>query len=644
MEQSIRMTSWWLAWEDLEWPRPELEEKVCRRADEMAGADVNAVMFFGAHFRWDYLPLWERLHSYQAFVAEELHRRGIRFFDHHSSTLAHRIYDDFDPAEFRQNRHHVQFHPSVEAAAEWRVHGHLLNDWRMIQITTGKPVFLQKYSAEQFCFNHPDFVNEYVLYLKKLLREVPLDGLMCDDSIFFDRFNACGCRYCREKFGRELPPSTDTSFWGNYENEDFRAWVAMRYNSVHEFQQRVRDALPPGFPLLNCCSASTGTVANACAMTYEEFGKTANIVMIEMGGENLASMIAPQLHHLAIAREIQAPCLGLAYGFSPDSAAMIWGFNKFLGSDTWFSTHKNRLRMRDSDLAKMPDQPELIGPYYSFEKRHPELFGGEHRPLVALLFSRVTRDNHGGAAADYSADFVQTCRALFTAGVDFDVVLKVPEPDSGYRYLFVPSVVCMSESERRKLEQFRAAGGMVIASGPLAVRDENNRPALMFAEFTVEYTPRPGEFPQDPYAVMEPLLRVAGEAVWREISPNFHYNPCRAGEGCLLWLPFAGEAPEGWYMRRFRNPDGSENIHFFAKDFDVIIDEELEKLRAPKRGNLAENRIVKNIRRHHPEQPFQFAASGTLYFPPDEGTAEYHGETRLIPEQYKYFILRTRLR
>lgn len=32
-----------------------------------------------------------------------------------------------------------------------------LNDWRMLDVETGQPIFLSNYTAEQFCMNHPDF-------------------------------------------------------------------------------------------------------------------------------------------------------------------------------------------------------------------------------------------------------------------------------------------------------------------------------------------------------------------------------------------------------------------------------------------------------------------------------------------------------
>lgn len=57
-------------------------DRIRRRADEMPEAAVSTATVFGAHFRWDFLPYWEILHDYMATVAEELHKRGIQFWDH----------------------------------------------------------------------------------------------------------------------------------------------------------------------------------------------------------------------------------------------------------------------------------------------------------------------------------------------------------------------------------------------------------------------------------------------------------------------------------------------------------------------------------------------------------------------------------
>lgn len=80
-------------WQDLNWPDGDNLDRIKQRAEDMAKAGVSAAMFFGAHFRWDFMSFFPLLHDYIAIVAEELHKNGIKLFDHHSVNLVHRYHN-----------------------------------------------------------------------------------------------------------------------------------------------------------------------------------------------------------------------------------------------------------------------------------------------------------------------------------------------------------------------------------------------------------------------------------------------------------------------------------------------------------------------------------------------------------------------
>ena len=90
--------------------------------------------------------------------------------------------------------------------------------------------------------------------------------------------------------------------------------------------------------------------------------------MLEMCGNtpNLqgtwSGTVASQMLHLAIARDSSSPCLGLGYGFFPDTSFFVWALNKFLGADTWFSTLKARLAGPQAEITRLVDDPELPAP------------------------------------------------------------------------------------------------------------------------------------------------------------------------------------------------------------------------------------------------------------------------------------------
>ena len=160
-------------------------------------------MFFGAHFRWDFLPVFPLLHDYIATVAEELHKYGVKLFDHHSVNLVHRYSTREEMRRvMRDSGPHLPFSPTWEAAASWQYKGKLLNDWRMIDVKNGKPLYFPQYTAEGFCHRNPEFQEAYQDYVKYLISETGIDGLSADDAMYFMQYNACGCEHCRAELQR----------------------------------------------------------------------------------------------------------------------------------------------------------------------------------------------------------------------------------------------------------------------------------------------------------------------------------------------------------------------------------------------------------------------------------------------------------
>ena len=262
--ESNRMATWWIKWEDLNWPIPDNVEKVKRRAEEFAKANISAAIIFGTHFRWDFMPFFPLVHDYIATVAEELHKYNIKLFDHHSVNMVHRY------SNREEMRHvmlhsgpHLPFSPTFEAAKTWEYKGKLLNDWRTVDILTGKPAYYPMYAAEGFCYNNPDFKEAYYDYAKNLVAETGIDGLSADDAANFLGFKTCGCKHCRADFARrtgiELPHVTDNNFWGNWDNPLWLSWIDMRFEKSAEFYTGLAGVLPDNFILTATGGDSAGS-------------------------------------------------------------------------------------------------------------------------------------------------------------------------------------------------------------------------------------------------------------------------------------------------------------------------------------------------------------------------------------------------
>ena len=241
-------------------------------------------------------------------------------------------------------------------------------------------------------------------------------------------------------------------------------------------------------------------------MSYQDFIRPCNLIMLEMCGSTPSAAgtwddrIPSQLLHLGIGRDHHAACLGLGYGFFPDTAFFVWALNKFLGADCWLSTLKGRLGGSPSQLDALPDDSELVGEGYRWEGAHPQLFLGEVDANVAVFFSRATRDYYGQCSEDYVNDYHTSCLQLMRAGVSFDVVTDIPQTGK-WRHLVLSSAACLSADTRHRLRRFMEDGGTVIATGPTGHYDERARPVgrTWLHEFggAVELVEpsRPGGFP-----------------------------------------------------------------------------------------------------------------------------------------------------
>ena len=266
-----RLTNWWIQWEDLKWPGVDALDKIKYKADKYVEANISTAVIYGCHFRWDYMPFFTQLHDYLGTVAEELHQRGVKLYDHHSVNLIHR-YPDGDKAAMRHvmmdSGPHLPFCPSSEAAATWEYNGKKLNDWRMIDVKTGKVLWYPQYASEGFCHRNPDFIEAYKHYVNRLIKDTGIDGLSADDPIHYMKFNSCACPHCRAELKRrtgiDLPPIEDQNFWGNWDNPAWKEWIDLRYESTGNFMRQLAEDLPKDFVLMSCgaSSASPGTLGS----------------------------------------------------------------------------------------------------------------------------------------------------------------------------------------------------------------------------------------------------------------------------------------------------------------------------------------------------------------------------------------------
>jgi hypothetical protein len=333
-----RIATWWMKWEDLRWPNADNLGKIKARAEAMAKANITTAMFFGCHFRWDYLPYFTILHDYLAAVSEELQKCGLELWDHHSVNLIHR----YDTTE--EMRHvmlhsgpHLPFSPSFAAAASWEYNGSKLNDWRMIDVTTRKPLWYPQYASEGFCIRNPQFIESYRDYLKTLIAEAGIAGVSADDPLHYMRYRSCACPHCRaalkERTGIDLPPIEDRSFWQNWDNPAWHHWLDLRFEATSDFYRELAAILPEGFMLTGCGASSASAGALRSASDARHFLAGCNYVNLELSGNTppykhdkvtanvpIPNRLTNSSHHQAAAAEKGVHAFGTVFVHNTASA------------------------------------------------------------------------------------------------------------------------------------------------------------------------------------------------------------------------------------------------------------------------------------------------------------------------------------
>lgn len=616
-----RMVSWWFRpwfnWNPLD---EKTKDILRRRADLMAENGADSAIVFGFHFRWDYMCFIDNVHAIIRFSAEELHKRGIQLWDHHSAVLAGRYNLHQDGSRLLSNPRQTLTGQSAGVP----IYENLLDEWKMIDVTTGKPVFLPQYGAQEFCMNNPEFRAAYCGYLKRLIPETGVDGLMCDDAFFNPRFYVCSCPHCVKRFGKTLPPHTDLSFWGNYENEDFLEWIKMRHETVQDFNDMVAAQLPENFPLMNCCSGSTNASTNESALSIERYMHASNHAMLEMCGNTpdlngtYTSRLSAQLHQLAATKAKKAPLFGLGYGFSETTANFIWAFNKFLGASTWFSQLTHRAKLDDETVQNFPEDASRVGTAFHAEEKFAEWFDSEHEGKAALLFSRNTMMNYGGYQVDYGADYTAACKMLFDGGWDFDVILSLEEAEK-YPVLFLASCAMLTDSDRAALTRYK---GKIYACGPL---DGVEVPAIH----------REPLWPHDMWVPREPVP-CKTQGTWREVRPGLFWHPAKAASGNVEFPSAETPVPAGWYRRTFRDAKGRQLTHYLAASFQVGLDEKLEALKIAEAKHFFINRLAPKPC----EKRIAVPAGAEILLPIERKTVNTVAGIFEVPEKCWYFIVR----
>lgn len=418
--RDARFVSWWLDFTDLSWPNPDLTSKWEARAEMFQKQGANAVVMFGFHFRWDYLPVMDRVFGALREIAEICHAHELKVVEHHSATLVHRVRNAQDRHQIQKhNRHHVPFYP--DSWENVRYKGRNLATWRQISARDDKPVFFERYTCECFCPNHPEFQESYLEYIAEHLRAVPVDAVMSDDLHFLPDVYSCSCEHCRKRFeeeeGEMLPAATDPLFWEDYENPQFQAWLRARYRWNAEHYQRLRAALPESVALWGCASSCLNPNLHQIGFSPQQFAPYFDAIFHEIYHRNQpdthSQEIVSELAGFAsLARYYDKPLVALCYVQRPEDLSRWLYLLEESNARPWIS--------KQVRSGSVPTEEEILAEGFSFPNSERQL---EPEVLQAIVFSERQRDRLGPAGAqDYVHEFRQFCFDMTSRGTRVHVL------------------------------------------------------------------------------------------------------------------------------------------------------------------------------------------------------------------------------
>ncbi|MBZ5856855.1 twin-arginine translocation signal domain-containing protein [Flavihumibacter profundi] len=493
-----RAASWWCDIQDIQWPQKAIRDKIKRRAENFAKAQIDTAINFGFHNRFDFAPYFKQLHGYYNNVCEELHKQNIRFMDHYSCNHITRPRNE---ADFRfvnkYERLGVLLIPEPEAAKYAQYEGHRYQDLCEVDLRDGSRGYASQYQYEAFCHNNPGLHDMHGKYLKRLMKEVPFDGIEVDDMCSYPGNTTCSCIYCRDRFrrdyGHEIPAFPDKNFfgdttrenqllWGNYTNPVYRDWLRMKSDSIRDHVKLIKSILGDK-PLMTCCSNTGPIVLNAVALDLEKMAPYLDIFMLENVGTNIRNvnwvdMEGEAMHQKDIAaKRGNAPAIALSYALSEKGAYLGWGLGRFWGVANWSSTLNGRL---EEDPANAYEMEDVITKPNNWEKKYSDYYYRDGQDLVEirLVNNYFCRENGWRDAAGYEhwdrSQAWATQLVKYNVGYRFVRSEELADADALSKEktpVVLDGVGCVSDQQFNALQTYLSKGGTAWIALPFGTHD-----------------------------------------------------------------------------------------------------------------------------------------------------------------------------
>lgn len=494
-----KVASWWTSIDDLLWSEKKIKDKVKKRAEAFANANIDTAINYGFHARFDFSNYFGQMNEYFAFVKEELHKYNIKYIDHYSCNHVERPKnkEDFDKLHRTQRHHVLLFHDPI-AAKYAQYEGHLFQEICEVDIITGSRGYAEQYQFEAFCHNNPAFLDMHKKYLLRLINEVDFDAYEIDDMCDYVGLRACGCKYCRERFKREyghdIPSIDDKSFWGdmsksmlewgNYENPAFRDWIKMKDDIIADHVQMIKNTIG-NKPLFTCCSSTGPITLNSISLNLERIANKVDFFMLENVGINIHSVNwmdkdAEAMMQKDIAEKRgKSPAIALSYSIYEDGGYLGWSLARFWGVANWASTFQHRVL--DEDPIDAIETEDMVRPFNNWETKYSDLnhYHSEDYPEVRLVYNYYCRINgwrdqqgkeHWDRVKSWSKYLINN--NIGYRIVRYEELSNLSLLNEEKTPLIIDGCACISDQQFIAINGYLSNGGIVCIAPPFGLYDE----------------------------------------------------------------------------------------------------------------------------------------------------------------------------
>jgi hypothetical protein len=452
------------------------QEQAEEKASLLASQGVNAVILFwrgkGKEYRhivFDSLLFgkgfdFDAVYHLLSMIVNACHKYGIKVVEHHGIAFVHH---NPEKPLYRKKIDQIYYK------------GLPVKKWCQFDMLR-KKISMGWYSGYMFCPNNPYYREAVYSHYIPATLATSVDGIMMDDVQITPDWYTCGCFYCQKKFQEEtgftLPKDVkDESFWGNFQNPAFRAWIRFRMKSTGDFYEDLaKQAFAIKKDLLSfTCSSSTISTwgAQACGSDLYEWIRGMNavfkeILYVKAVPYSIPSTAVNLKTYQALAREWKLPSITIFYPSNEEENYLYWSLSK-----SWDQLYWPCPKLGAEE--KLGDMNFLL-----WERENKELFTGTKQSSgIGVLFSKQTRDIYGGPEDSYYVkEYRGWCETMVRNNIQFDTLLDfqiTSENLKKYGLLILPNSACLSKEQVKVIRGFVQSGGNLIATFETSLYDEN---------------------------------------------------------------------------------------------------------------------------------------------------------------------------